>query len=342
MPDEDLLRRAGEGELDSPEGTESAARRMLADPRAKDALDEFTAQWLRFDRALAAARERRSFPMFSRELVTSMLEEARRFVGDLVWNDRNFMDVFRAGYGFVNADLAAVYKVPAPARDFDRTAFPADQERAGVLGQALFLTLTSKPEDTAPTARGLFVREQFLCQQVPPPPPGVDTNLPPVAETRPVTNRERLAEHTTNRACAGCHHLIDPIGFGLEKFDAIGARREKFKLLFYPDVHEAKVPKKTIELDLDTTGQIAGIENSEFSSPPQIGEILAGAKQCQECMVKQVFRYLAGRHETAADEPRISRALADFKGSGFHFKELLISLIVPERSSHGERHYAAR
>jgi hypothetical protein len=315
---------------------------MLADARARAALDEFVAQWLRFDRALASARERRSFPMFSRELVASMLEEARRFVGDLVWNDRNFMDVFRAGYGFVNADLAAVYKVKAPAREFDRTEFPAEQERAGVLGQALFLTLTSKPEDTAPTARGLFVREQFLCQRVPPPPPGVDTNLPPVAETRPVTNRERLAEHTTNKACAGCHHLIDPIGFGLEKFDAIGARREKFKLLFYPDVHEAKVPRKEIELDMDTTGQIAGIENSEFSNPRQLGEILAGSKQCQECMVKQLFRYLAGRHETAADEPRIRGALDDFQRSGFHFKELLISLTIPEGSSHGERHYAAR
>ena len=151
--------RRREGELDSSAGVERTARRMLADPRAKPALDEFTSQWLRFDRALAAARERRSFPMFSRELVASMLEESRRFVGDLVWNDRNFMDVFRASYGFVNADLAAVYKVPAPAHDFDRTEFPADQERAGVLGQALFLTLTSKPEDTAPTgARAVRTR----------------------------------------------------------------------------------------------------------------------------------------------------------------------------------------
>jgi hypothetical protein len=348
MPDDELLRRAAAGELASSAGVERVARKMLDDPRAKAALDEFVAQWLRFDRALASARERRTFPMFSRELVVSMLEEARRFVGDLVWNDRNFMDVFRGSYGFVNADLAAVYKVPAPARDFDRTEFPPDQERAGVLGHALFLTLTSKPEDTAPTARGLFIREQFLCQMVPPPPPGVDTNLPPVSENRPVTNRERLAEHTTNKACSGCHNLIDPIGFGLEKFDAIGVRREQAKLLFYPDVHEAKVAKKTVELALNTTGQIAGIENSEFSSPRQLGEILAGSKQCQECVVKQVFRYMSGRHETAADEPRISWTLEDFRKSGFHFKELLISLIQSmsssalERSIDGERHHTSQ
>jgi hypothetical protein len=343
MPDDQLLGRAAAGELNSAAGFDRAARRMLADPRAKVALDEFVAEWLRFDRALASARERRTFPIFSRELVVSMIEEARRFVGDLVWNDRNFMDVFRGSYGFVNSDLAAVYKVPAPAGDFDRTEFPPDQDRAGVLGQALFLTLTSKPEDTAPTARGLFIREQFLCQMVPPPPPGVDTNLPPVTENRPVTNRERLAEHTTNKACSGCHNLIDPIGFGLEKFDAIGVRREKAKLLFYPDVHEAKIAKKEVELALDTTGQIAGVENSRFSTTQQLGEILAGARQCQECVVKQVFRYMSGRHETAADESRISQALEDFRKSGFHFKELLISLIKSmERISDGEHHHTAQ
>src|SRR5204862_4303974 len=146
------------------------------------------------------------------------------------------LHVLRADYGLVISDLASIYKVNAPARDIDRVAFPAAQGRAGVLGQALFLTLTSKPEDTAPTGRGLFIREQFLCQQVPPPPPGVDTNLPSVEESKPVTNRQRLAAHTTSKTCVGCHSLIDPIGFGFEKFDAIGMRREQHKLLFYPSL----------------------------------------------------------------------------------------------------------
>src|SRR2546426_12666065 len=105
MPDDELLRRAAGGELGSSAGIERVVRRMLNDPRAAGALDAFVAQWLRFDRALASARERRTFPMFSRELVISTLEEARRFAGDLVWNDRDFMDVFRGSYGFVNADL---------------------------------------------------------------------------------------------------------------------------------------------------------------------------------------------------------------------------------------------
>lgn len=326
MPDDALLASAAKGELDSAEGVDRAARRMLGDPKARQGLDEFVTEWLRFDRAFAAARERRSFPLFSRELVNAMAEESRRFIGDLVWNKRDFRDAFRASYGFVNAELAPVYKVTAPAKDFDRVDFPAEQERAGLLGQALFLTLTSKPEDTAPTARGLFIREQFLCQQVPPPPPGVDTNLPPVAEFRPQTNRERLGAHTTNKACAGCHSLIDPMGFALEKFDAIGARREKYELLFYPDVHEAKVPRKVIKLDLDLSGDIAGVPNSAFTNSRQLGDLLAASEVCQECVVRQVFRYMAGRHDTRADAPVIHRSFETFRDSGFKFQELLISL----------------
>jgi hypothetical protein len=330
-PDEALLDSAARGELDTPEGIERTARRMLDNPKAKGGVDEFASQWLRFDRVMNAARERRYYPLFSRELATAMTEEARRFIGDLVWNDRNFMQIFTASYSFINSDLAAVYKVEPPPHDFDRVEFPQEAERAGLLGQTLFLTLTSKPEGTAPTGRGLFIREQFLCEQVPPPPPTVNANLPPVEESRPVTNRERLATHTNNAMCAGCHNLIDPIGFGLEKFDAIGMRREKHKLLFYPvleDMVAARTAKpKIVELDLDTNGVVAGLKDSQFTSPRQLGELLARTSQCQECIVKQVFRYMAGRLETPADRPLLNQALEDFRNSGFRFKELLVALI---------------
>ncbi len=211
-PNDALLDSAAKGELNSGEGVERAIRRMFADPRAKDGVDEFVSQWLRFDRVTSASRERRLYPLFSRELAKAMTEESKRFIGDLVWNDRNFMQAFTANYSFINSDLAAVYKVPPPSSDYQRVEFPAESERAGLLGQTLFLTLSSKPDETAPTGRGLFIREQFLCQQVPPPPPGVDTNLPPIEETKPITNRQRLAMHANNQLCAGCHKLIDPIG----------------------------------------------------------------------------------------------------------------------------------
>jgi hypothetical protein len=329
MPDAALLESAARGELSTPQGVEKSARRMLDDARARQALDEFVSQWLRFDRVLNASKDRRRFPKFNRETAVSMTEEARQLVSYLVWEDRNFMELFTADYAFVNADLAEIYGIPAPAREFDRVHFPPESERAGVLGESLFLTLTAKPEETSPTARGLFVREQFLCQHVADPPPGVNTNLPPVTEAKPETNRDRMSAHVSNPTCAGCHNLIDPIGYGFEKFDAIGARSDTLKLLFFPDPHgphKREGPKK-LELPLDTAGFLAGIPDAKFSSPRELGALLARTPQCGECMVKQYFRYSAGRLETPADRPLIRQVYEDFRNSQFRFKELMISLV---------------
>jgi hypothetical protein len=212
----------------------------------------------------------------------------------------------------------------------ERVQFPPESERAGLPGQALFLALSAKPDDTSLTGRGLFVREQFLCQHVPPPPATVNTNLPPSTEEHPQTNRERMVDHVNNPSCATCHNLIDPIGWGLEKFDAVGARRDKYTLLFRTAYHgEGKrQPPKSVELALDTKGWIAGIPDSEFSSPRELGAVLARTPQCQECVVKQYFRYIAGRMETPADAPVIRRAVEDFRNSQFRFKEAIISLVV--------------
>ncbi len=333
MPDAALLRSAANGELATLSGFTRAARRLLEDANAREALDDFVGQWLRFDRVIATGRDRRIYPRFNRETATAMTEEARRFVADLVWNDRNFMDIFTSEHGYVNAELASVYGVPAPTREFDRVRFAPESERAGLLGQALFLTLTSKPSDTSPTSRGLFVREQILCQKIANPPPGVSANLAPISETKPQTNRERLAMHASEPACASCHALLDPIGFGLEKFDAIGARREKAKLLFYPLDRKSKEPPKTVELDLDTSGQVAGIADSRFSSPRELGNVLARSPQCQECVVKQYFRYTAGRMETAADRPMIHDVYQQFRDSGFRFKEMIVALMTAREFS---------
>jgi hypothetical protein len=329
MPDAALLASAARNELNSSQAVEAAARRMLDDPRAKQALDEFVAQWLRFDRLLTAGKDRRRFPGFNRETAFAMTEEARTFIADLVWNDRDFTQIFTADYSFANADLAAIYGVTAPAKEFDRIQFPANSERAGLLGQTLFLALTAKPDETSLTARGLYVREQFLCQHVAEPPPGVNTNLPDVTEAKPQTNRDRLREHVTNPSCATCHNLIDPIGYGFEKFDAIGARRDTFKLRIvgaYDGGHNT-APPKTIELPLDTTGYVAGLPDSKFNNPRELGALLARSPNCQECITRQYFRYTAGRLEMAADRALLRQVNAAFKQSQFRFKELMIALV---------------
>jgi hypothetical protein len=202
----------------------------------------------------------------------------------------------------------------------------------GLLGEGLFLALTAKPEDSSPTARGLFIREQFLCQHISPP-AGVNTNLPPVTEAKPQTNRDRMSEHASNPSCATCHKLIDPIGFGFEKFDAVGARREKYTLQF-PAGRGAggegggrRAAMKNVDLDIDATGYVAGIPDSQFSTITQLGAVLAKSPACQECIVKQYFRYTAGRLETPADRPVLSKVFEDFRNSQFHFKELIVSLM---------------
>lgn len=329
MPDADLFANAAGGDLDTRAGVEQVVRRMLADPRAHQALDEFVAEWLRFDRALTATKDRTRFREFTPETLYAMTQETRHFVSDLVWGDRNFMELYTADYGFPNGDLAKLYGVPAPATDYERVAFPAESERAGLLGQALFLSLTARPDETSPTARGLFVREQLLCQHVPDPPPGVNTNLPEVTEDKPKTNRDRMAEHTSNETCARCHSLIDPIGLGFEKFDAIGQRREKLELIFRTGEGESrKASGKKLQLDLDTSGRVAGIAGSEFSSPRQLGEILAKNPICQECVVKQYFRFVAGRLEGPADGAMLRAVTEDFRKSGFRFREMMLSMTL--------------
>ena len=122
MPDETLFRAAAAGELSTAAGVNKAIERMIADPRARDAVDEFAAEWLRFDLAQTAVKDRTLYPQFSPELAIAMTEETKRLVSDLVWNDRSFTDLFTARYTYVNSDLASLYGIPAPANDFDRVA----------------------------------------------------------------------------------------------------------------------------------------------------------------------------------------------------------------------------
>jgi hypothetical protein len=321
MPDAALMREAASGRID----VAAAVRRMLDDARARGALDEFVAQWLRFDLLVNSVKDRRLFPEFTEELAVAMTDEARQLVSDAVWGDRDFMqEVFAARHGYANAALASLYKLPAPPAEFARVEHSASSGRAGLLGQAMFLALTSRPGETSPTSRGFFVRESFLCQPVPDPPPGTNSSLPPQSPDRPLSARQRLGEHVANPSCAGCHRLMDPIGFGLEGFDAIGRRRDKETITFFPTRETRNDRARSVDLDLDTGGNVEGLANGRFSNPAELGRLLASSQACQECVVKQLFRYASGRHEAAADQALLAQAFARFRDSRFRFKELMI------------------
>src|SRR5260370_8526754 len=139
----------------------------------------------------------------------------------------------------------------------------------------MFLAATSKPEETSPAVRGSSVPELSLCQIIPDPPPGVNSTLPPVTAEKPMTNRERLGVHLTNSSCAGCHTLMYTVGFGLEKFDAIGQRREKQVITFISD-HPKKGERPTkASVPLDSHGPVYDIPNSNFPSPNEFAKILS-------------------------------------------------------------------
>ena len=333
MPDAALFEAAAKGELSTAAGRERAARRMLENaPKGREALDQFFEEWLRFDRVVNAVKQRGRYPAFTPELALAMAEETRTLLHHLVWNDRNFMEALTADYSFLTSELAEVYGVPAPKEQFEMAKFPTDSHRAGILGQGTFLASTAGPTDTSPTARGIFIRERLLCQHVPPPPPGVITTLPdPLVDAKPKGRRQLMVEHVENPTCASCHRLMDPIGFGFEHFDAIGQYREK-EMIPVPGRRGGgggggRGGPPPIPLEIDARGEIAGLPNSNFTGAKQLGAILAESPVCQECIVRQMFRYSYGRLETASDEGTIDRLYGQFKASGFKFKSLLVALV---------------
>ena len=332
--DKQLLAAAATGGLDTRSAVEAHARRMLLNQRASETFDDFLSQWMRFDRLRNSVKDRNRFRDFGPQVAESMTEETRRLFRHLAWSDLDFREFFTTDYTFVDDFLTQVYGMPDPAVPFGRTEYPADSSRRGILGHGTFLAQTGKPIHTSPTERGLFVREHFLCQAIPPPPPGVDTSLPALMlGGRPMTIRETMEElHASQPVCASCHKLVDPIGYGFEHFDTIGAYRETEPVRVEPTPQQKREGAKATEhsLPIDSSGFVAGIADSAFESPQDIGRILAQSSICQKCIVRQLFRYLFGRSETSRDAHVIDRAYNRFERSGFVFRELVLGLVVTE------------
>ena len=228
-PDDALLDAAAAGELDTREGIDEHASRMLDDPRARRA----TMQLLRAvprPRAPLGARPRRG-PLSRVHADAGALDAHRGRAArrrSVFRRDADVRELFRTRRTFVNAELATLYGVEAPgatAISFVPVELPDDGARAGLLTLGAFLAMNAHPTETSPTLRGKYVRERVLCELVPPPPPDVETDIEPADPTMPRTLRERLEQHRTNPACAACHASIDPPGFLFEDFDSIGAVR---------------------------------------------------------------------------------------------------------------------
>jgi hypothetical protein len=271
-PDAALLDSAEKGGLDTDEGVRAAAEQLLLRPEAKAALAAFYEEIYHLRDLVSMQKDPVLFPELNDSLRASMREETLRLVEDVVWTrDADASELLTANFTFVNPELAALYGVQAPPPgQFVKVSLPADQKRAGLLGQASYLARGAHDKFTSPTRRGAFVREALLCDPVDPPPPTVNPVLPDDGMPKPV--KDKLIQHMNDPTCSGCHELMDPIGFALEHFDALG----KYRL---DDQGFA----------IDPTAQIDDI--GSFASAQDLGALLANDPRTAQCTMKKLFRH---------------------------------------------------
>jgi hypothetical protein len=318
MPDDLLLAAARDGSLSDPAVLRTQAERLLDDPRARALEDNFAGQWL-FTRALRDVQpDYDAYPAFDEALRDAMAEETRLFFRELLVTGAPISDLMRADFSFVNARLAAHYGLPAPADSgFERVA--GGEQRGGILTHGSVLTVTSNPARTSVVKRGKWVLGQLLCDEPPPPPPNVDT-LPEADELMEATTlRERLEFHRENPVCASCHRILDPIGFGLERFDGIGAWR---------DLDNG--------LPVDASGLLP--DGTTFNGPLELAQILADDARLSSCVAEKLFVYGLGRGVAKSDLPYLDAVVEAAGGNAGSMRDVLLGIVTsdPFRMRRGE------
>jgi hypothetical protein len=315
MPDDALLDAAIAGELDSAAGVRTQATRLVGDPRARSALVQFFSEYFKLERLDGISKSSEMFPQMSPTMGESMKQELLLLIDDIVFTrDADLREMLDSKTTFVNSELARLYQLSQPVEElgFTKITHPDNSPRAGILTTGAFLALNAHATVTSPTFRGRFIRQYLLCQEIPPPPPGVTTTLPDEDPNQgPETLRQRLERlHLQAPSCAGCHNQMDPLGFALESFDAIGAYR-------------------TTEngLPVDTRG---ALDDERFNDARQLASILRERTDVSGCVSKLAYRYATGHLETMG-EKRVTKALGEsFAAANFSFKELVLAIATSD------------
>jgi mono/diheme cytochrome c family protein len=225
LPDAELMSLAQRGKLKDPEVLEQQVKRMLADRRSEALVDNFATQWLKLGKIVAVKPDEYEYPEFDENLRGAIQEETRRFISSQLHEDRSVVELLSADYTYVNDRLARHYGIPnVYGYEFRKVEFK-DGVRGGLLGQSSILTATSYPNRTSPVVRGRWLLENMLGAPPPPPPPDVPALKESGAEGQPKSVRDRMEMHRKNPVCAACHVRMDPLGFSLENFDALGKWR---------------------------------------------------------------------------------------------------------------------
>jgi hypothetical protein len=311
LPDEPLLAAAAQGLLRKPEEIERQARRMLADPRAKAKLRYFFHQWLRVDRGHDISKDKEQFPEFSPTLMSDLLTSLDLFVDDVVWDDASdFRRLLLADRLYVNKRIADFYGFEGPAGDGFHEVSLEPGKCSGVLTHPYSMAGFAYHKSSSPIHRGVFIVRSVLGRSLKPPPIAVA----PLdeGENPDMTTRERVALQTKPTTCQTCHSMINPLGFALESFDAVGRFRTK----------EKKRP-------IDATGSYKTISGDEvqFDGARQLAEFLAQSDETHRCFVQQLFHYLVKQPVAAYGSQQLSDLESAFAKADFSIQDLMVEIM---------------
>jgi hypothetical protein len=311
MPDDALFQAAANDELATAEQIATQANRLLHDPRARAVIDDFHTQWLGLGILDTTTKDAMYYPTFTPAVKATWEKETLSFVEHVIFDGEGDMNtLLTAPYTMANKDVAGYYglKNGPTGSAFVKTDLDPKQ-RSGFLTQPALMGAYGHAGETAPVQRGRFVRERLLCEIVAPPPANVNA-VPPAVDPN-VTLRQRFKQHETDAFCASCHHLMDPIGFGFENYDSVGAWRSK----------EAGKP-------VNAHGDIVDSEDADgaFDGAIQLGQRLAGSDEVHNCMVQQWFTYAEGRAQTESDACSVSTLRSTFETGKYDIKTLLVAL----------------
>jgi cytochrome c551/c552 len=312
IPDDRLLSLAEQGQLTQSGALEKEVRRMLADSRATDALvNDFAAQWLNLRRIEEVVVDPVSYPHYDESLLEAFEEETELFVASTLREDRSVVDLLNADYTFVNERLARHYGIPGIyGSRFRRVTLPDTNQRGGLLAQGALLATTSYPDRTSPVLRGKFLLNNIFGLHVPPPPPGVDTNLESEPGTKPVSIRQRLAQHRVDPSCNSCHAVIDPLGFALENFDVIGGWRSKDEL------GEPVDAKGSLMSGFEFEG-LAGLRSV----------LLAQPEQFPRTVTEKLLTYALGRRLEYYDQPAVRQIVRKAAAQQYRWSAIISGIV---------------
>ncbi|MEO7414873.1 MAG: DUF1592 domain-containing protein [Opitutaceae bacterium] len=309
MPDDELLRLANDKKLEQPGVIDTQVRRMLKDPKAFALVENFGGQWLQFRALESHTVERKAFQHFTEYTKMSMQRETEKFIEHIIREDRSVLDFVEADYTFLNQRLAEYYGIPGvEGTDFRKVTLPAETSRRGVLTHASVLTVSSYSNRTSPVLRGKFILENIL-NSAPPPPPGDVPSLEDKEIGSTKTMREQLEAHRAQPVCASCHVRMDPLGFGLENFDAVGRWREVI----------GKLP-------VDSSGELP--DGRTFNGPLELTSIIKTDKMdFVECISDKLLTYALGRGLTPSDRSAVRKISAQLPAAEYRFSSLVLGIV---------------